>query len=303
MANRFYTKVVTAVDGATASAADLEDSKTSIQTGFDLVEAEIDLDIHVAAGVSTGFDGEISEDAATRAGKLLSFTSDGQGIEVTATAADVATVAGIDDEVVVVAGISASVVTAAANDANITTVAGSISNVNATGGSISNVNTVAGSIANVNTTAGSITNVNTVGAAIANVNTTATNIASVNTAATNIAAIIDAPNQASAAAASASAAALSASTAQTQATAASTSANSAASSASSAATSETNAAAAWSAALASDPDLNPAFRMNPSTLTADITIPSYYNAFSAGPLTIGLGSTVTVNDNANWSII
>jgi hypothetical protein len=48
---------------------------------------------------------------------------------------------------------------------------------------------------------------------------------------------------------------------------------------------------------------NALIRMNPSTLTEDVTIPSYYNAFSAGPLTIGLGSTVTVNDNANWSII
>ncbi|MBF0256738.1 MAG: hypothetical protein HQL47_09840, partial [Gammaproteobacteria bacterium] len=124
MANRFYTKVVTAVDGATASAADLEDSKTNIQTGFDLVEAEIDRDIHVATGVSTGFSGEISEDAATRAGKLLSFTIDGQGVEVAATAADVAAVALIDDEVVVVSGISGNVTTVAGISANVTTVAG-----------------------------------------------------------------------------------------------------------------------------------------------------------------------------------
>jgi hypothetical protein len=44
-------------------------------------------------------------------------------------------------------------------------------------------------------------------------------------------------------------------------------------------------------------------RMHPSTLAEDATIPSGYNAFSAGPLEIETGYTVTINDNANWSII
>ena len=62
--------------------------------------------------------------------------------------------------------------------------------------------------------------------------------------------------------------------------------------------------AAWTAALAANPDLDPAVRMNPSTIQTDTTIPSGYNAYSAGPvLVIGEGVTVTINDNANWSII
>jgi hypothetical protein len=74
---------------------------------------------------------------------------------------------------------------------------------------------VASNTANVTTVAGNVTNINTVAGVSANVTTVATNIASVNTAATNIAAITNAPNQASAAAASASAAAASASAAAT----------------------------------------------------------------------------------------
>ena len=112
------------------------------------------------------------------------------------------------------------------------------------------------------------------------------------------------------AAASASAAAGSASTASTLATNASTSAStattqaSAASSSASAAQAAAVAAqAAWTAALAANPDLNPAVRQNPSTLTADLTIATGYNAYSAGPLTIGEGVSVTLNDNSNWSIL
>lgn len=64
-----------------------------------------------------------------------------------------------------------------------------------------------------------------------------------------------------------------------------------------------SAQAAWTAALAANPDLDPAVRMNPSTISADLTIPSYYNAYSAGPLTIGVGVSVTLDDNSNWSIL
>ena len=49
--------------------------------------------------------------------------------------------------------------------------------------------------------------------------------------------------------------------------------------------------------------MNPAVRMNPSTLTEDLTIPAGYNAYSAGPLTIGENIEVTLNDNSNWSIL
>lgn len=66
---------------------------------------------------------------------------------------------------------------------------------------------------------------------------------------------------------------------------------------------QAGAEAAWTAALAANPDLNPAVRMNPSTIATDTTIPSGYNAYSAGPLTVGEGAVVTVNDNATWSIL
>jgi len=71
----------------------------------------------------------------------------------------------------------------------------------------------------------------------------------------------------------------------------------------------TNAAAAASAAQAAiyasqaqatNPD-SP-IRLNPRSVTADFTVPSGYNAASAGPMAIAEGVTVTVQDNATWSI-
>jgi hypothetical protein len=70
-----------------------------------------------------------------------------------------------------------------------------------------------------------------------------------------------------------------------------------------AAASASDAQAAWTAALAANPDLNPAIRMNPSTIATDTTVPSGYNAYSAGPLTIAESTTVTIQDHAQWSII
>jgi hypothetical protein len=85
---------------------------------------------------------------------------------------------------------------------------------------------------------------------------------------------------------------------------------SAASNAATAATAKTQAEtardaadAAWTAALAANPDLNPVIRMNPSVVAQDTTIPSHYNAYSAGPLEIAESTTVTINDHANWSIL
>jgi hypothetical protein len=60
--------------------------------------------------------------------------------------------------------------------------------------------------------------------------------------------------------------------------------------------------AAWTAALSANPDLNPAIRMNPATVSADTTIPSGYNAYSSGPIVISEGVTVTVQDGGRWSV-
>lgn len=76
----------------------------------------------------------------------------------------------------------------------------------------------------------------------------------------------------------------------------------AANSLSAAQTASDSAAAAWTAALAANPALDPVVRMNPSTIANDLTIPSFYNAASNGPITIGEGVNVTLSDNSIWSI-
>ena len=43
-------------------------------------------------------------------------------------------------------------------------------------------------------------------------------------------------------------------------------------------------------------------RVNPRFITANFTVASAYNAASVGPITVSDGVTVTVNDNATWSI-
>lgn len=64
----------------------------------------------------------------------------------------------------------------------------------------------------------------------------------------------------------------------------------------------TAAQAAWSAALAANPALDPAFRMNPSTITTNQTIPTGYNAISVGPLTFAENVETTIADGGNWTI-
>jgi hypothetical protein len=67
-------------------------------------------------------------------------------------------------------------------------------------------------------------------------------------------------------------------------------------------TAAASAVAAWSAALAANPDLNPWGRMNPGTLNSNFTLAAGYNAVSAGPLTIGEGVEITLADTSNWTI-
>lgn len=45
-----------------------------------------------------------------------------------------------------------------------------------------------------------------------------------------------------------------------------------------------------------------AIRINPRTITENSTIPGGHNGLSAGPIAIGANITVTIEDNATWSI-
>ena len=117
--------------------------------------------------------------------------------------ANVTTVAGISSAVSTVAGISGNVTTVATNNANVTAVANNAANINTVSGNTGNINSAVANTANINAVVANATNINTV----AGIN------ADVTTVASNIAAILDAPNQASGAAASAVSAASSASSA------------------------------------------------------------------------------------------
>lgn len=44
------------------------------------------------------------------------------------------------------------------------------------------------------------------------------------------------------------------------------------------------------------------FFLNPRKITQDMAVPSNYNAASVGPITVADGVTVTVGDNATWSV-
>lgn len=46
-----------------------------------------------------------------------------------------------------------------------------------------------------------------------------------------------------------------------------------------------------------------AIRINPRTISENSTIPGGHNGLSAGPIAIGNNITVTVADNATWSIV
>lgn len=62
------------------------------------------------------------------------------------------------------------------------------------------------------------------------------------------------------------------------------------------------AAAAISATLAQATNPDSPIRLNPREITANVSIGSDYNAASVGPIAINEGITVTVNNNATWSI-
>ena len=141
---------------------------------------------------------------ASRAGKVLAFdlvTGDlvNGPSTVAAMAADIATLADIEDgtvatdaisdtaaiktDVTTVAGIASNVTTVASNNANVTTVAGINADVTTVAGNNANVTTVAGISGNVTTAAGISADITAVAADATDIGTVSTNIANVNTVA------------------------------------------------------------------------------------------------------------------------
>ena len=49
--------------------------------------------------------------------------------------------------------------------------------------------------------------------------------------------------------------------------------------------------------------VNAPIRFNPSTISANTTIPAGINALSIGPLTINEDVSVTIDDSASWGIV
>lgn len=118
------------------------------------------------------------------AGRVPVYAPDGSGSLVQGpTVGEVALVSGIVDEIIAVAAISTQVVAVAGNATNINLIASNLASVISVGANIGSIVAVAGSIANVNTVAA--------------------NIAAVNNVSLNMASVVDAVNQATAAAASA----------------------------------------------------------------------------------------------------
>jgi len=146
---------------------------------------------------------------ASRAGKVLAFDavtgdlvngpSTAGVTTIAAAAADIATLADIQDgtvatnaitdtaaiasDISTVSGIAANVTTVAGNNANVTTVAGINADVTTVASNNANVSTVAGISGNVTTVAGISSDVTAVAADAADIGAVSTNIANVNTVA------------------------------------------------------------------------------------------------------------------------
>lgn len=135
---------------------------------------------------------------------------------VAGIAADVSAVAAIDDDVSDVADDLTNIDAVAGDLTNIDAVAGDLTNIdaavanetniNAAVANATNINAVAGDLTNIDAVAADLTNIDAVSGDLTSIDTAAGNIADIGTTAANIAAIIDAPNQASAAATSATSA-------------------------------------------------------------------------------------------------
>jgi hypothetical protein len=45
------------------------------------------------------------------------------------------------------------------------------------------------------------------------------------------------------------------------------------------------------------------FFVNPTTISANYTLPTNYNAMTAGPITVASGVTVTVPSGSTWTVV
>ena len=232
----------TELDKLVAIAADLDDkaSRALQLTDFDTAVSLVLPDVNTRKGKTLAFN------ASTGAVEAGPSTSDVQ--TVSATAADIAALADIEDGTTAtdaisgLAAIKANVTTVAGISSNVTTVAGISSNVTAVAGDASDIGTVASNISSVNTNA---TNISAIQGASANASTATTKASEAASSATAAAA------SASTASTQASNASTSASTASTQATNSATSATASATSATASATSATAAASSATAAASS----------------------------------------------------
>ena len=187
------TSLNTELDRFTAVSADLKDQ---VDRALQLTDYDADANLTLP-------------DLASRKGKVLAFDATTGDLvngpstagvtTVAAAAADIATLADIQDgtvatnaitdaaaiktNITTVAGIAANVTTVAGNNANVTTVAGINADVTTVAGNNANVSTVAGISGNVTTAAGISADITAVAADATNIGTVSTNIANVNTVA------------------------------------------------------------------------------------------------------------------------
>jgi len=158
-----------------------------------------------ALKVPRGEGGSLLPIAAHRANGLMGFNDVGDAAVYHVAASSLATISSVAGAIVDVAANATNINSVVANATNINTVAGNTANITAVAGIAANITTVASISNDIASVVGNTTNVNIAAANINSVRTVATNVAAVNLTAANMAAVLDAPNQAVAAAAAAGA--------------------------------------------------------------------------------------------------
>ncbi len=303
----------------------------SLNTELDkLIAIAADLDDKASRALQlTDFDAAVSlvlPDVNTRKGKTLAFNASTGAVEagpstsdvqtVSATAADIAALADIEDGTIAtdaisgLAAIKANVTSVAAIASNVTNVAGNATNINTVAadatdigtvaGISSNINTVAGIAGDVTSVAGKATEVGRLGTAdaVSDMNTlgTSSNVTNMNT----LAGIAGDITTTAGVASSISASGTNASNAASSASAAATSETNAASSATSAAASQTaaaNSAAALAAALDTFDDKYLGTMADTDTASSASTTATWTNGGST--LTVASATGIEIGQNVS----